>query len=271
MNSKSITGKLPILSTLTGFTLIEVMLAMTIMATLSILTAQSISRSIRDKTRIQSNIDNVSSLETAFKIIERDIQMTFNFRDIQYEVDMRTRQGGQATKAPTQNPKAPPARPNTFNIKRPIQTTQFIGNREKMDFVTLLQGRGYETDLEGDLKEIGYYLEQCRSFGNAKENSNCLWRRISSFVDEDVERGGSARVLLENVKSLELKFYDAKLQSWNQTWNSKTQKTFPEAVEVTLETDRNKRPLKLQSVIPIRHPNNLNSNNLNKSPTSRSR
>ena len=263
-----------ILSISIGFTLFEVLIAMTILATLSILTAQSISRSIRDKARIQNNIDNTSSLETAFKIIERDIQMTFNFRDIQYEVDMRTRQGRQNTKAPTKNPNVPPLRPSSFNIKRPIQTTQFIGSEEKIDFVTLLQGRGYDISLEGDLKEVGYYLEQCRTFGNSKESSNCLWRRISSFVDDDVERGGNARVLLENVKSLEFKFYDTKLQSWKQTWNSKTQKFFPEAIEVTLETNRNKRPLKLQSVIPIRHPNNLNNsltNNLNKSPTARPR
>ena len=119
-----------------------------------------------------------------------------------------------------------------------------------------MQGRGYDIDLEGDIKEIGYYLEQCRTFASSKESSNCLWRRISSFADEDVERGGTARVLLENVKSLEFKFYNSKLESWVQVWNSKTQQAFPEAVEVILETNRNKRPLKLQSVVPIRHPNN---------------
>ena len=85
-----------------GFTLIEVLIAMMILATLSVLTAQSISRSIRDKARIQNNIDNASSLEIAFKIIERDIQMTFNFRDVQYEVEMKTRQGRQNTKTPVQ-------------------------------------------------------------------------------------------------------------------------------------------------------------------------
>ncbi len=251
-----------ILSMLTGFTLVEVLIAMMILATLSILTAQSISRSIRDKARIQTNIDTASSLETTFKIIERDIQMTFNFRDVQYEVENRTRQGRPNTQASSNAPNTPPLRPNLPN--RPIQTTQFIGSEEKIDFVTLLQGRGYDTGLEGDLKEIGYYLEQCRTFVNPKESSNCLWRRISSFVDEDVERGGSARILLENIKSLEFKFYNAKLKSWTQEWNSKTQNAFPEAVEITLEADPKKRPLKLQSVIPIRHPNNFN-----KSPASR--
>ena len=260
--------RLSVFSILTGFTLIEVLIAMMILATLSILTAQSISRSVRDKTRIQTNIDTSSSLETAFKIMERDIQMTFNLRDIQYEVEQRTRQSRPNTKTPAKNAKTPSKNPRPSPVvpnfpNRPIQTTQFIGNEEKIDFVTLLQGRGYDIDLEGDLKEIGYYLEQCRTFASSKESSNCLWRRISSFVDEDVERGGRARVLLENIKSLEFKFYDAKLQSWTQVWNSKTQKAFPEAVEVTLEAMPNKQVLKLQSVIPIRHPNNIN-----KSPVS---
>ena len=260
---KSTIRRFPILKMFTGFTLIEVLIAIMILATLSILTAQSISRSIRDKARIQKNIDASSSLETVFKIMERDIQMTFNFRDVQYEVEARTRQNRPNTKAPPAGPTNPLPVSNSFNTKRPIEITQFIGNEEKIDFVTLLQGRGYDIGLEGDLKEIGYYLEQCRTFANAKESSNCLWRRISSFVDEDVERGGSARVLLENIKSLEFKFYDAKLKSWTQVWNSKTQKAFPEAVEVILEATPNKRTLKLQSIIPIRHPNNMN-----KSPVS---
>ena len=258
----------------TGFTLIEVLIAMTILATLSILTAQSISTSIRDKARMQTNIDTSSSLETAFKIMERDIQMTFNFRDIQYEVEMKTARGRQNTSPRSGNPRNPQTPPigrtnsppgsNLFNPKRPIQTTQFIGNEQKIDFVTLLQGRGYDIGLEGDLKEVGYYLEQCRTFVNPKESSNCLWRRISSFVDEDVERGGSARILLENITSLEFKFYDSKLKSWTQVWNSKTQNAFPEAIEIILEADPNNKTLKLQSIIPIRHPNNLT-----KSPASR--
>ena len=257
-----------LLSKLTGFTLIEVLIAIMILATLSVLTAQSISRSIRDKARIQTNIDASSSLETVFKIMERDIQMTFNFRDIQYEVEKRTTSNRPNTQASPNTPNtpntpnAPPLGPS-FS-KRPIQTTQFIGNEEKIDFVTLLQGRGYDADLEGDLKEIGYYLEQCRTFANSKESSNCLWRRISSFVDEDVERGGSARVLLENIKSLEFKFYDAKLKSWTQVWNSKTQNAFPEAIDVILEANPNKRLVKLQSVIPIRHPNNINKQPISK-------
>ena len=242
-----------------GFTLVEVLIAMSILATLSMLTAQSISRSIRDKSRIQTNIDHSSSIQTAFKIIERDIQMIFHFRDIHYEVtkklanqkNQKAAGTGQSGTSIVVNSQAPGA------INKIPETTEFVGDENKIDFVTLLQGRGYGKGLEGDLKEIGYYLEQCRSYANPKKSSDCLWRRISSVVDDDVERGGASRVLLENIKSLQFQFYNSKTKTWIRRWNSKTQKTFPEAVEVTLETNPDKRSLKLQSIIPIRHPNNF--------------
>lgn len=240
-----------------GFTLVEVVIAMGILATLSVLTAQSISRSIRDKSRIQTNIDHSSSIQTAFKIMERDIQMIFHFRDIHYEVTKKLANNKNQNQKNQPVPGAVANQQTPGAISKPPGTTEFIGNESKIDFVTLLQGRGYGKGLEGDLKEIGYYLEQCRSYANPKKSSDCLWRRISSVVDDDVERGGTARVLLENIKSLEFQFYNSKTKSWVRRWNSKTQKSFPEAVEVTLETNPDKRPLKLQSIVPIRHPNNL--------------
>lgn len=245
-----------------GFTLIEVLIAMGILATLSILTAQSISRSIRGKQNIQNNIDVSSAFTSAIKIIERDIQMAFHFRDIHHEISMKLQTQKPQQNSPTntsgnQAPVAPPSAANTQRSIRPAQVTLFKGTEEKLDFVTLLQGRGYGKGLEGDQKEVGYYLEQCRRFTKPSENSNCLWRRISSFVDDDIERGGTARVLLEDVKTLEFRFYDQQQKRWNSVWDSKTQNNFfPAAVEITIETENETVPFKFQTVIPIRYPNN---------------
>ena len=238
-----------------GFTLLEVLIAIGILATLSVFTAQSISRSIRGKHNIQYNIDMASAFNSAMRIMERDIQMAFHFRDIHHEVSMKLQ-------APTsQNNKA---RPNLVqppsgtsqNSLRKAQTTLFKGTEDKLDFVTLLQGRGYSKGLDGDQKEVGYYLENCRKFTNPSETSNCLWRRMASFVDDDIEEGGSGRVLLEDVKTLEFRFYDQKQKRWTNVWNSKENNSFPSAVEITLETETKNSPLKFQSVIPIRYPNN---------------
>ncbi len=247
-----------------GFTLIEVLIAMGILATLSVLTAQSISRSIRDKSRMQTNIDNISSIETAFKIIERDIQMTFHFKDIHHE--LLTKLGNnkkQNANPPLQRPPTAVTQPQqAHGAIPPPQTTQFLGEESRINFVTLLQGRGYSKGLDGDIKEVGYYIEECKGFIKRNETSDCLWRRIASFVDDDVERGGAARVLLENVKLLEFRFYNGERKSWDSVWNSKTQNTFPRAVEITLEVENNKRPpIKRQSVIPLRHTHNPNVNN----------
>lgn len=244
-----------------GFTLIEVLIAMGILATLSILTAQSISRSLRGKQNIQTNIDTSSAFTSAIKIIERDIQMAFHFRDIHYEVSMKLQAPPQNAKNAKGQPIATPPAPTpglSQNPPRPQQTTHFQGSEEKVDFVTLLQGRGYGQGLEGDQKEVSYYLDRCRKFTDPSKSSECLWRRLASFVDDNIERGGQARVLLEDVKTLNFRFYNQKQKRWVSTWNSQNQNknAFPAAVEVSIEIEPNDSLLKFQSVIPIRYPNN---------------
>src|SRR5690606_21181322 len=64
-----------------GFTLIEVLIAIAILAVLSMYTAQSIQSAVQSKAKISSDLERTSTLRDAVKIIERDIQLAFNYRD----------------------------------------------------------------------------------------------------------------------------------------------------------------------------------------------
>src|SRR5690606_22958188 len=69
-----------------GFTLIEVVIAMTIMAFLTVMVAQSMRRSADFKGKVQRNIDQRSAINSAMRIIERDINLAYHYQDVNTEV-----------------------------------------------------------------------------------------------------------------------------------------------------------------------------------------
>ena len=243
-----------------GFTLIEVLIAVSILAILSLLTGQSIQNAIRDKNRIQKNIDHSSSLRSAFKVIERDIQMAFNFKDLNQQVVEKLKAEEEKRKNQGQSDNRPP--PPGFAPQAQEPLTQFLGDREQIHFTSLNHVRMFADARESDQQEVGYYVAQCRKLGQPDKTTRCLWRRTTPYLDERVDEGGSARVLLEDVSNLEFRFYSIEKEDWVETWRSGeggdaiTRNKFPDAVEVTLETEKNDRKLMLSSIVPIRHPNN---------------
>ncbi len=222
----------------TGFTLVEVVIAISILAILSLLTQQSIQQAVRQKTKIQGNLERSSELRSAFRVMERDLQMAFHYNRGN---DFRS--------------------PPTTQVDK-TDATVFKGTEERVDFTSLNNARIYTGSLESDQNEIGYYTSECRRLVRPTETSTCLWRRVSKIIDDDVTKGGAETVLLENVSNLQFKFYNNRTQEWLEEWNSdqtqdnRTSNKFPDAVEVMIETDADEKQLSFSSVVPIRHPNN---------------
>ncbi len=73
-----------------GFTLLEVIIAMMIMAFLSLFTVDAIQKAVKTKAKVQKEIDKTSTLRDALRIMERDINMAFNYRDIAIELYNQT-------------------------------------------------------------------------------------------------------------------------------------------------------------------------------------
>ena len=232
-----------------GFTLVEVVIAVSILAVLSLLTQQSIQQAVRQKTKIQNNLERSSELRSAFKVIERDIQMAFHHRGINDLIS--------SNRPNNPNNNNPPASSNDK-----IGHTVFKGTKDRLDFTSLNNARIYEGSFESDQNEIGYYTAECRKLTKPDETSTCLWRRVAKIIDDDVTEGGVDTVLLENVSNLEFKYYNNKIQEWLEDWisdqtqDSRTSNRFPDAVEVLLETSVRDKQLSFGSVVPVRHPNN---------------
>lgn len=269
-----------------GFTLLEVVIAISILAFMSLFTVQAIQNALKAKSKVQKEIDKTSTLRDALRVMERDINMAFNYRDVGIELYNLTQKERQATankpKTPapgtpgapgTTPPTAPtPAQqtdPKKFEPKQEKLVTHFLGYNEYMDFTTLSNVRLSEDSPISSQAEVGYKIKSCRRRSTQEQSSKCLWRRISNYIHEnDITKFGEETVLLENVTEFKLRYLGpGKDLEWQEQWLSKeggddlTKGKFPYAVEITIEMkDPNPQAkdklLRMTSVAAIRNPNN---------------
>lgn len=263
-----------------GFSLMEIIIAITILATLAILIGTSTSRALKAKRKIQAEVTDASSLRDSMKIIRADINMAYNHYDFEKEIyDQVTKPdptkpqvpgaGGVTGQNPGQNPfdlqqnQTGPKREN----KREDPRTDFMGESDKINLVTMNQARLLTGELTADFMEVGYLVKRCTSLSRKEESSNCLFRRSQKILDADVTEGGMETPILENVTEFTLKYLGEGKTEWKSDWKTKggidgtTNGQFPEAVEVNLgietELDGKKRKYSMQTIVPLHFPNNI--------------
>ncbi len=273
-----------------GMTLIEVMVALAIMSFLAIFTGTSIRNALSSKMRIQNNIDLQATLRDALKVMERDINLAFQFRDPNLtlynqavkERERRLQQPQKPGETTNQQPTAPQARAAGYESipqaealeMKPIQIlTQFVGEKEQISFTSMSNVRMRADDKTSSIAEIGYFLKNCRRRTSQEKSSRCLWRRVSPIIGTDVTKGGTETVLLENVESFELRYLGpGREEEWVDFWatnergDDTTRFKFPYAVEITIEIsdpaaeklqNQRKKTLRMTHVAAIRNPGNL--------------
>jgi prepilin-type N-terminal cleavage/methylation domain-containing protein len=270
-----------------GFTLLEVVIAMMILAFLSLFTVQSIQQALKTKNKVQKEIDKTSTLRDALRIMERDINMAFNYRDINIELYnlTQTERRKRAKTPPKGSDKTtttppggattpPPTVPDdaTLNEKYKLKTekiyTQFIGESASLDFTSLSNIRLTEDAKISSQAEIGYKLKSCRRRSTQEQSSQCLWRRVSNYLHDDITKFGEETVLLENVTEFKLRYLGpGKEEEWVDSWittergDDSTRNKFPYAVEVTIAIkdptpEAKDKTLRMTMVAAIRNPNN---------------
>lgn len=263
-----------------GFTLIEVVIAMSIMAFLTVMVSQSMRRSTDFKTKIQKNIDQRSAINSAMRIIERDINLAFHYQDINTEVlkeiekKKKSASGGGRKPGPdgklgTADDIIDPAGGGgaiyqNFKIREIPVHTVFVGAKESIHFTNLNNITVQPGEKVSDQQEVGYFVKNCKSLVNPEVSTKCLWRRTSPFIDDKVEEGGTETVLIENVKKFELRYFGKEKEDWVDTWDSSPDNNddtlknkFPSAVEVTLTIEQNKKEVSAIRVVALRFPNNI--------------
>lgn len=252
-----------------GFTLIELMITMAILATLTTMTAQSISQAIRAKIKLQDQIDDVSRMRDAVRLMERDINLAYHYRDIEKEMEQILKKKNNPQGTPGQITPLPPEAqdPNLGReVPRRDPETHFVGNGESFNVVTMNNARTVRNLPQADFIEVGYSLRDCKSLRDDKASSKCLWRRSTPYVDLDVTKGGDEVVLLENVSEFKLRYIGKGKQDWGSDWRTDaqgdgaTKGKFPQAVEISLTVEKNEKgkskKYSMQVIAPIHFVNN---------------
>lgn len=268
-----------------GFTLIEVVISMMILAFLSLFTVQAIQRALKMKTKVQRDIDKNSMVRDALRIFDRDVNMAFNYRDINIQLyNMAQKQRQKAAQTPQPNvatptttpgapttPTTPAAQtydPNRYKLIVEKIQTQFLGEPNELSFTTLSNIRMTEDSPISSQAEIGYRIKGCRRRTTQEQSSKCLWRRVSNYIHDDITKEGTETVLLENVTDFKLRYLGpGRDGEWVDTWltddrgDDQTKNKFPYAVEMTIEVKdpdpkAKDKTLRMTTVASIRNPNN---------------
>jgi general secretion pathway protein J len=189
-----------------GFTLMEVMVAMAIVAILGGLVWGSFSPIYAAKEIVEEEADRYHGLRLAMDRITRDLSMAFLS--------------------------------DRFDAKRfRERPTQFVaddsGENDTLRFTTLSHERLYEDAKEGDQALVEYRIGR----DPERRDVEVLLRREKTVFDDQPEDGGNEVVLAEGVEGLDVKFWDVKKEEWVSEWDTtdvEHKNSLPERVQVNL-------------------------------------
>jgi type II secretion system protein J len=190
-----------------GFTLVEVMLAVMILAVMMSIIYGVVVSTVNAAQRVE---EITASSEIGPAILTRvrsDIEAAFLPKEGEFFVGSKKPGGG--------------------------------GDRDRIDFISGELAYGSENEVEEarfhSINEVGYQV-----LDNRKDpNVGVLYRRLDYFIDAEPLKGGRLTEVYDRVRSFSLRYYDG--EQWRPDWNNKTQKGLPKAVEIEVKifvTDR---------------------------------
>jgi general secretion pathway protein J len=170
-----------------GFTLLEVMIAVAVMALIGGLTWKSFDGAYDLKRRVESAEERDQTVRGALDRIAREASMTFLSEHYDRK---RFRE-----------------RPTFFKLKD-----------GRSEAVLTLTSFAHER-LHIDAKESDQAVFEYRLDRDANGRTS-LFRRVKAQIDEEPERGGERAVLAEDVRRFGVQGWDATAREWRDEWDS---------------------------------------------------
>ena len=242
-----------------GLTLIEILIAMTIMGFLTLIVSTSIRSALKNRIKIENRIENQGRLYETLYVMKRDMERAFHYQDVFFLMKENLR-----IQFPTWGNNSPssPNPPFLNSSPPPLRTTQFLGESDQLHFTTLNHFRTLYNSPQSNQIEVGFEMKDCQVEGGKKVP--CLWRRMDLLIDSQVEDGGNRMVLAPYVE--ELKFFyrgSGEDEEWVSQWRTdnrgtpQQQNRFPHLVKVELQIHPPQSPvLRQEMVVRILFPNN---------------
>jgi general secretion pathway protein J len=202
-----------------GFSLIEAMVAVSILAMIGIASFGTITRSMDARERATQMTDRYGELRQALARMSQEISQAFLSMHKDY------------------------SDPRTATL---FATRRSLGSN-RLDFTSFSHFKYMADANECDQNELSYYIEV-----DAKDpKQKNLMRREQNRIDEHPDEGGRAQVLAHDVTALDFLFYDAKTDRWEENWDSTSQdhrNRLPKFIKIVLTTtDQTGKPMKLST------------------------
>ncbi len=177
-----------------GFTLMETMVAIAILALLGGMSYGTLTRTLDARERTTQISDRYHGLRQGLQRMAREIAMAYLSEN--------------------------------RDCSDPRSRTLFLAHRSgrgtRLDFTSMSHHKRRVDAKESDENELSYFLE-----ADPKAPSRThLMRREQERIDESPQSGGTTQVLIEDVDALQLRFYDAKADRWEDDWDDTGQNTF---------------------------------------------
>lgn len=198
-----------------GFTLLELLVAISILAMVSILIYSAFAAMRRSRDGLARIQDRYREGRLAMEYIRRDLSAAY--LSMHLPIDQRLL----------------------------VQKTLFVGKRgtptDRVDFNSFSNVRRDRDAHESDQAEISYFGSPNPTDGSVVD----LARRSTSRLDLDPQHGGRVEVLATDIDLFQLEYLDPTTGMWAETWDS-TQVTgqpnrLPFQVRVTLVLNAGKR------------------------------
>jgi general secretion pathway protein J len=186
-----------------GFTLMEVLIAMAITASMALMTIGSLSSLDRASEVARQQDERYAAARVALGRLSREISMAFLSDN--YDGD---------------------------RFRDPL--TLFAGRDDELTFTTMAHVRLYRDAKESDQSIVSYRLDADPDHGGER----ALFRREKVRLDDEPDRGGQNDLVADHVTSLRFQYWDPKRRDWVREWTtrgSEHPKELPPRVRIELE------------------------------------
>lgn len=208
--------RIRVMDTNNGFTLMEVLIAIAILAIVLSTVYESFVQTRKAIGKTEASIEELRGVRAAFSRIMQDISMAFLVKD----------------------------NDSTFFTGKDDYSEGYPS--DSIDFTSYGNRIRNKDAKESDQAEIGYYLKR----GN--EGGAVLMKRIKKRIDASPGYGGDSFEITEDIVGINFRYLDN--DSWVDSWDSSVNKTIPQAVEITIivkDSSGNEKTFKSIAEIPL--------------------
>lgn len=192
-----------------GLSLIEVALAVTIVAIMGSLTWGSLSRSFDAYETVTEVDQRYHNIRVAMDRMCRELAAAFLTADDRHHNRQRGRKWKTIFKAEEQ------------------------GSYATLHFVAFAHQILLQDAKESDQCELSYYVDDDPDKSGVKN----LMRREAYLIDDKPEKGGRADILAENIQNFKLRFWNLRTKEWVDEWDTEKPEfkgRLPTVIELTL-------------------------------------